>query len=91
MAGTGEVRPRSPAPERPTVQEKVSTPVQRVLAAETLGALEDTAPSQPATEEEEKEARGERLAEALDTDELARRVYSEVRRRVEVEWERRRR
>lgn len=45
-------------------------------------------PSGPPVQGEEPETPEEDLTDALDTDELARRVYARIRRRLSVEWER---
>lgn len=47
-------------------------------------------PSSAVESIEERETKGEAPAPEIDVDELARRVYSDLRRRLAIEWERER-
>lgn len=74
-------------PHVPLAMDKSRTTIQRDQATESP----ETTTTQAPGEASETEATAESLTEDLDTDELSRRVYAEIKRRLSIEWERIRR
>jgi hypothetical protein len=68
---------------KPIISAEAPPLVQRETIQRIVASEERPTETQSETGEAEAEDAGE-----LDTDELARRVYSEIRRRLSIEWER---
>lgn len=95
-----------PKPERPAIREIIPPVVQRVAAPGSAAEAGSLIQREPEEEQAETAATGsvttesvateaetapETPAPRIDVDDLARRVYAEIKRRLSTEWERARR